>query len=883
VLSEARTLSARYDSEGVLWGIVLQGKNHYVAYWTEAGWQTAQVAITEDDLAPDGFDDDVAPGVYPVLFLPRLVRGPDGTVIAIPETFHEVSLQLRGTRYRWHPAVNEQRPCHIYRDASGEAWLVSGTARDFFIEGPQQYQPLMVVDQDDDEYLQHLTSALHGIGLPATSLIEDALGRFWYSFEGMADIGELNGMECLLIFDPNFSARDPISPESGAGLPHTVIYDGEKGHYLPNRENWNDPWHQGYTCFMYELSARTILMGYSYQESFQEIDTIAMIGRPLLPEDTPRSTSMASIYPAQDRLYGVASGQLWMQEHGGAWRRMEEMIDAGKNPFAFELGLLRPGLRTQKGLWIGTSGNGVVFVSKGSDTPEQFNWERGFPIATTEVIAKLPNGKLLFAGPDCTDFIVAEDELLSTPARSGDRFVLQEWEGSLIQDNGGNVWRRQNRPEYNFTRWEGEDWRSFKTPAGKDLADGSVFAFDTTNRLWSCKQYVEEIDYAFKTVGAAPPVTIFTPPDIGVTSNGKFKEYPSFDDALLSEWPVAWEGRLAEDLLTFSTMVAGPGKTFAFCNEDFLVYFDGDEWHNWTWKELMGEENPQGPRCCFDSHGTLYATRPARQSGGAWEEAQVWRLLANGSWQNMGEQGEACSPSSYRRYWHRSGREPVRDFLGTTWVQRETLYREGMGLSLPVLPEAAPSPLNAGQSLRQVFLTRDGGYFFEVQIPGKGGAQHFFLPPDPAPPETETVVGATEDGHVTLNFETPWEGPLWHTWRIDGGEWAAATQEKQVVLENLLPGARVVKVAAIAEHFVIDPTPLSLEVTAAVDTPASLKALIGQLASEVFAEREAASRALVRRGEEALPALREARKTAQAEWLWWIDSVIAAIEQTPSP
>jgi hypothetical protein len=881
LIQPARSICTRYDSEGVLWGVVQKDRKRWLVRWTEEGWQGIRVQMDAEQ-AKDVVDRRAAPGEYPVTHIEMLAEGPDGTIFGLPE-FWDPPLQLRGGQYRWHPLVDSDKPRLLYRDAAGKGWLVNGTAEEFFIEGPQEYRPLMRVEEGDG-YLERLFFVCHSDGVAACPLFEDALGRYWLDVGVFWDARQ--HLQGLIVFDPQFNSRS-LPSGAGTGMPMTQIHDGDDVQFLPNLPGWDDKQEQGSHHFLYPLSPETFLLGHSTGSGFWQIDTASLTGANAWPEGISPRLAMEAIYAAHDRLYGVAEKDLWMRDDKG-WRKILEMIDFDDFVFTYDQEMPRPGLVTERGLWIGaTLGAGAIFIPKGSDQPVRFNWERGFPLAKTEVIQRLPDGRLLFAGPNRWDRVFGEDELLAREPIENPRITRLDWKGLLLHDVVGDVWRRLARDSWAlFERWEAGSWRSFEPPVMLNfrITDHTHFAFDSRNRLWAIEYPAQFMTpFTGSTSLEQTFAMVFTPPPRGAASEGTWQAYPSFEAALLATWPVQWESPLREGSGLYASVVAGPAGKFAFCTYGDIRLYDGQHWQSWPWEQVTGAKMgiQDVYSCCFITDGKLAVTR-----GGNYERpATSWRLDPSGSWAPLEEQS-LCEECGARRY-RVSPKVPkqIQDRFGATWVQRDTLYREGMGLSLPVFPEGAPSPLNVNPTLKGAWATPEGGCFLKAELPGYSVDCCFYISP-PQVPETLAKAEATASGKVVLTFETEWDGPLWHTWRIAGRDWAEAVEARSIEI-GTTAGEHTVEVISIAEHFAMDHSPCVVQVSAApsalLDPAVDIQALIEQLNSPDYQQREAASHALAVRGEAALSGLRAARETAQGDLRWWIDTTIAAIEQQAPP
>lgn len=194
------------------------------------------------------------------------------------------------------------------------------------------------------------------------------------------------------------------------------------------------------------------------------------------------------------------------------------------------------------------------------------------------------------------------------------------------------------------------------------------------------------------------------------------------------------------------------------------------------------------------------------------------------------------------------------------------------GRTVPVLQADEPAPSMTGHVF-EVRTDLDGNAFLRLQYGAVGGRYMAVRSRLPVPESVATVRKVSAD-----MAQFTFGGAAWHAWRVDGGGWSQATDQKERVVTGLLPGEHVLEVMAYNADLTPARASAKLRITIEAAAIAELNALIQTLGGGDLEATEAAVRRLRSQGRGILPNLKTARGKAEERTRWWLDAVMQQIE-----
>ena len=225
----------------------------------------------------------------------------------------------------------------------------------------------------------------------------------------------------------------------------------------------------------------------------------------------------------------------------------------------------------------------------------------------------------------------------------------------------------------------------------------------------------------------------------------------------------------------------------------------------------------------------------------------------------------------------------VQDRLGTLWAigSKSPLLRSLQGLCAPVFAPDEPNPFFEGGNIYEALVDSHGNAFLRTTDFTLEGIDTFVLiRATSPPPKTSVAIERVGGNSVRVRMSSNATGAPWFTWRLNGGEWQPLKHEREVLLTTLPKGDHTVEAQAVDEKLQPDPSPARARFEIKVDAKKQIAAFIDALKSGELSQREAASKALVQYGVQALKALRGAREQASDSQRWWIDATIQKIERS---
>ncbi|MBL9132244.1 MAG: hypothetical protein JNG86_13660, partial [Verrucomicrobiaceae bacterium] len=410
----------------------------------------------------------------------------------------------------------------------------------------------------------------------------------------------------------------------------------------------------------------------------------------------------------------------------------------------------RPVLATREGIWLAAK-NGVTFVPKSSDASSRTLG----PTGVTQML-EADDKHLLALDEMGRSWLM---DLLPAPASAtpapSPRVSLFTPASLLLEDSRGRLWAHNSKSV--FVREK--DWKELPDAVPKSALehDMAVFVADEHDQGW-----IFDLDD-----GSAPAA-------VCDFQRARWHSFPSLEKALqIRMRPRSTIHVPHYRMHTVASSLTKPMKIAFLTMKAVLHYYDGHHWRRWPAASIGGEKCIVNGPPSFDEQGNLRI--PLSNS--------LWTLTHAGNW-NSRQAGEAMpsfSSSSETRPPHDC---PVKnvvsaayDRFGVCWLsdQNRRLWKFAHGRLVPVLQEGEADPLaGAGAEICEVRTGLDGAAFLRIASDFQSPRHLQVLPVSPAPQTSAQIIESTAD-MARLRFGDA----AMHVWRVDGGEWSAATEARE--------------------------------------------------------------------------------------------------------
>ncbi len=513
----------------------------------------------------------------------------------------------------------------------------------------------------------------------------------------------------------------------------------------------------------------------------------------------------------------------------------------------------RPLLATNTGLWIGALSGGawwLPFAAK--QPPVHIDWRQDLLLADVNALFLQNDGRLMAStrGSTVPDLL---PYLGVTPSQTPQAFTAY---GPLLEAPNHHLWRVPSLKERILQEWDGKRWKSYSLPAPYHLNSLFYLSADTRGRIWLLPDSKDG------------PAALLTP------STRSWQFYPSFRQALqkqLKQWGVARFVGLKVGNGQYQVPRAFAPDRLAFHSpNNELCFFDGQGWHTWNIKDIVGAEQMEYAEWegtpYFDATGVLCANI----------DDTTWQWTPTTSWAFHEYIPYPFATPEPPAFVSRTSEATLHDSSGVIWeLKNRQLWKAAWGLHEPMPNSSALLPLRDGRKLTGVFLDSRG---VALLATGNKGSREYFWTSD-LPPDTRISVTPQSLGLFRLRFRAipQIQEKHWFRWRLTGGEWSKPQTDPILPLSIGSAGTYRVEVAAINAHLQIDLSPATTTLRVPVASRAQLARLLSMLSSPNYAERENAVKSFSIQSATALPFLRAARRTANADLQWWIDAALQEI------
>ncbi|RYX82050.1 hypothetical protein EON83_21310 [bacterium] len=684
--------------------------------------------------------------------------------------------------------------------------------------------------------------------------LEDGKGHIWFWSNELTRGYNYLSLRGLLEYDGDNWIHHPNFP-GVEDKPYTSVVAPRDGTF------WLGVGDAG----LFELNTQT-LTGKRFTDpekyAFEDVQTIQQVGGVwYLVADSP-------LYHAPNDDYSQRQSDLWRWQDSpstpasptrGHFERILRGLDYGGS---FSQRANRPLLATKSGLWIGSMNGGVWWMPFGQPRPAvHIDWRRQFFYSPSTLLLQR-DGRLLasqigITTPDLRPY-------LNIPAtQTPQTFHVY---GGVTEDRNHHLWRIPNLSQRVVEEWDGSRWRSYPIPATYPIEDLFYISPDTRGRIWLFP------DSDTKAVALLDP------------TKGTWQLFPDFLQATQSQLKLfGYEGasRLKIGDGKYLTPRFSSTKRIAFLSPDEKLFlFDGQKWHNWKfvaitnatlWENYHWDQapyfNPAGVLCIDISNDTW-----------EWTSAEKWTKHET----TRHQFSPPLTPIPPPGHDEDSIHSIVRDSSGAIWMTKDQqLWRAAWGLCEPIFTPDTPHPFQSTNTLKAVLIAPDS---IPLLAAGPNWFTEYTWVPS-TPPDTKISVTQQDKNSFRVRLSAPPLGKEkhWFRWRLDEEEWSKPQTEQTILVDFVPPGNHRLQVAAINAQLCLDTSPATATLRVNLTEHQYWNDLLYLLKSPDFRQREKAVKVFSRRPMKSLPILWAARKTADPDFLWWIDACIEEIKSQPKP
>jgi hypothetical protein len=702
-----RLKGAAQDGAGRVWGI---GQEAGLFFWADGKWQEEVLTLpgAEKNTASTG----ERPGPRPVSLEPN----GRGDLIVIWSrsgwfTADEDDYWITKIRGETEPASAALRAhlasVNLTFDRAGVGWLTHAGPRIYRIEPDLRVTLAYTISS------HQMAGTRFDLYNPVQGAL-DADGRvFFWGEQRSRELGTLRGL--LLPSDEGFTHRPAVEglPDRGFSV-FTVCDEGRAWAALPER----DPDAGLYELDLNQLTAKK------------------------LPEPEPKAFAhLSEIIPRGEDRYVVSrdssiwpgSAALW-RWRAGKWQKAIAPLDPGRFHDVYRL--TRPLLPAPGGLWMGTGGNGLLWVPHAWEQPALiFDWRKGQPLETVHRIFPLSSGEMLMVGFGHGTAYARADDLLKNRLVSPRLVDIWKTEGNLQRDAQGGLWTLSGTAagERTLGRWDGARWRQYPLPRELQKDDlGYSIGIDSLGRLWvpyrERRWFSDQQKLELKV-----KVTVFAP------TEGSWVIFHSLEEAFTDL--IRQDARFRVDLPGQHQPAFGPRGTICFLGMDwiqrdnFVHFYDGECWRRWD-LPTVGIARPGSiGQPFFTSSGNLAINvirSNQRPPGLGTQEftGQKWVSVPYESagirdpikcWKAMGGMPGAGMPAQSR------------DARVGVWkAQHQQLFQSGAGVTAPQFEVAHVHPFIGARQVDQIWMDAKGNIVLRTSLPAgnlSGARQYVVLAP----------------------------------------------------------------------------------------------------------------------------------------------------------
>ena len=546
---------------------------------------------------------------------------------------------------------------------------------------------------------------------------------------------------------------------------------------------------------------------------------------------------------------------VWRHEEG-KWKLLHDGLD--KNPAQW-----RPWVRAKQGFFLGSDTGAPWFFPADGGKPRRLASASTFPLTDVGRMISIDEKHVLlvkrYGGLAC--LWPADAPAIAEKPQRWETLVT---ECEALQDKRGGIWCV--RKDGTFSRWDGKEWKNFPPPPAGIASNSIGFIPDDRDRGWLMPADDE-------------------PTAICDFATGKWETFPSVRKALAAQLPRGVKLRLPLNPF-YEHAFSGDGRIGAFTGTNEVLLYENGDWREWKLRDFAGAEARLGGTLFFAADGRLSV--PVGDDT-TWEwhgEPKGWQRNEGVMIPNPGT-GPNRSPlvlPDGRELTSGDGDESgARDRNGVIWLLRKggVLFKIFPGREVRVFEQDEPNPFRHPRTIYRA-LADDAGNVLLDTSEFSNDHEHIFIRARSPVPQSLAQLTENKEDTARIAVGEKDGAPLWHTWRVDGGQWQPLRQTNELTLDGFLPGKHTIEVRAFNAELTPAAATARVDFVTSSSADAPFAASLRQLAGPDLDARENAARKLKSQGPAALPKLREARQAASADARWWLDAIIQHIERQPA-
>ncbi len=549
----------------------------------------------------------------------------------------------------------------------------------------------------------------------------------------------------------------------------------------------------------------------------------------------------------------------------GTWQQVLPELDTHFNAW-----YSRPWLPVNEGLLVGAYAAGPWFIPR-QGPPAPLSWRSGFPVEDVRTLTRLPDGTFFAIGHSAKIFHGA----LSLPPRDQEnpRIVPVNSESGWTPDADGRPWIVLRDSPGALSGWDGEKWAAYPIPGAEKMFRVTTPLADAEGRLWVDTSNGERKTHVLDT------------------RTGQWRNFADTQTAYLElrDHPPHFP---PNPLFAVDPQYGADGRRIAFRRDvGSILYYDGAAWQRFERRQITGktDDSALGPPW-FDADGRLCVnlrdkTTRRRSDDGQWSEVPFQSRFPTDIWSENSGNNRAVHPEPPEGCVTAEPDSIVQDNLGTYWLTWQgELYRAVPGHCAKVFVPGESSPFHTERKMRAVYVDNRGNALLGTTM---AGTQNFLLKPRSAPPRTTVAVVPIAADAVQVRFKVESALPVETRWQLDDGPWQVS-RDNPLTLSGLANGKHRLRATSHDAELQAEGRPAETAFEIRIDPARQIADLVAGLADPDYARRKSSVDALALQPDLAVPALRAARQTADADRRWWIDATLGQIERTrnippPSP
>lgn len=690
------------DGSGRVWAL---GHETGLFRWEQGQWQAQDVRLPEP--ATNGvIATPLTPGARPVL----LQTNQQGVAYALWSRggdFFAVEDQYWLTQLPFtNPPVSvafraEIAHAFVTFASDGVGWLTE--------PGPRVYRigPNLEVELAYTISSNQMSGTRFDLYNPVQSFALEERGVLLWGERRFQELATLR--EPLLISGTNIAAFPPISGLPDGGF--SILAPVDSGRWWAGIPSWDK------RTGLYEV----------------ELETRRAVR---LPEPAPEAFAhVLGITTVRADRYVVSMTHSWEKSlwrwRAGVWDRMSTPLDSASFDDYYRIS--RPFVPSDDGLWVGTGGNGLLFLpSSPGAKAESFDWRHGQPLESVHRILPLAEGGMLLVG-------FAQGTTSARPGdlrrgRSVSPRLVDLWKNAanLQFDAQGNLWTLLGLPagEKVLARWNGAEWKYHPLPDHVRKGDlGSALGIDTLGRLWV--RYRERLWITGRNeLQLTDKVDLFTPATSG---------WQRFDSLETAFSELRQTNALARvDLPGPELPDFGPRGQICFSGMDWakreriIHFFDGQTWRQWDLAEIgfvrpgyLGLGLPfftaEGA-LAINSSGTRKGKTTMLFDGQRWSDAPFRSA-------GVRDPNDPYSSRPSMAWLANDAVTPTRGGGGSWKASKQQLVQSNGRISIPQFDLADVHPFIGARRVEQVWVDARGNIILSTRLPAGNlsGNRHYVV------------------------------------------------------------------------------------------------------------------------------------------------------------